>query len=164
MSSRFWVPSEELQHIWNYEESRNILNLEKLSLLKTYNSYSKTILLIALQKRENWFLLRSLLCIQSSVIDSSRTIFGSTRSTFESAADILVRDKGLVHPYSAHLIAETVDVDFEKFVISIVPCSYLPYFDYFNDDEAAVLLIKQCCRINVDIAVAIALTRFWNQG
>ncbi len=55
MSSRFWVASEELQHICNYEKSRNILNLEKLSLLKTYNSYSKTIPLIELQNRENWF-------------------------------------------------------------------------------------------------------------
>jgi hypothetical protein len=123
MSSRFWVTSEELQHVWNYEESRNILNLEKLSLLKTYNSYSKTIPLIAIQKRENWYLLRSLFCIQSSVIDSSRTIFGSTRSTFESAADILVRDKGFVHPYLAHLISAKNEWRFRKYHHTCSPFS-----------------------------------------
>jgi lipocalin len=44
-SSRFLVASGELQHLWNYEESRDILNLEKLVLLKTYNSYSKKLIL-----------------------------------------------------------------------------------------------------------------------
>ncbi len=126
-SSRFWVASGELQHLWNYEESRDIFNLEKLSLFKTYNSYSKNFPSIALQKRKNWFLLRSLFCIQSSVIGSSRTIFGLTRSTFESFPGILVRDKGLVHQYLTHLIAAKDGWRFRKHHHKCSPFSCSPF-------------------------------------
>ncbi len=58
-----WVASGELQNLSNYEESRDILNLEELALFKTYNSYSNIFPLIAVHKRQNLVLLRSLFCV-----------------------------------------------------------------------------------------------------